>query len=226
MSSRVLTGDRLALVRPYTLAEIIFEMEHSPGNDAMEGIEVAEESEVCRVNEERIAEIENEAYSRGFETGQKAGREAGLEKGYKEAASIIAVASRMADELKKLRREIFEKSEEEIFKLSLAVAKKVINTEVTLNRDVVLSIVKAAIKELTARDNIKVRLNPDDAEHILDEKKELLTAADGIKELAIEEDTSVPKGGCIVDAGLAEVDARLEQQIEEITKGLYKGIGK
>ncbi len=176
------------------------------------------------LSEERLSDIERMAYEQGFHTGEKAGMKAGLESVRKESDSLIKTASCLIEKLEGLRQEITERSRKEILKLSLAIARKVVHAEITVNEEVIVSILKAAVKKLAVKDSVKVRLNPRDAEYISARKPELLAAMDGVKELAIEEDPLVPQGGCIVEAGLAEVDARLEQQLEEITAALLKGV--
>lgn len=198
---------------PYVLLDVAPEM-----TDAS-----FDEIESDSVNEERLSCIERKAYERGYHAGEQAGMEAGLEAARKEADSLIKTASCLIEKLEGLRQEITERSQREILKLSLAVARKVVHAEVTVNKEVIVSILKAAVKKMSVRDNIRVRLNPMDAEYISGRKPELLVAMEGVKEMAIEEDPLVPRGGCVVEAGLAEVDARLEKQLEEITAALLKG---
>lgn len=213
LSSKVIKQNPGVSMQSYILADVVPEIT-VPGDTAKD----------YGVDEEALSRIEKVAYSRGFHAGEEAGREAGLVMAHKEVSSLVKTASRLVDELKKVRQEILERSEEEMVKLSLAIARSVIHTEPAINREIVLSVSKAAIKKLTVRDNVKIRLNPRDVEYISGRKPEILSSVDGVKELTIEEDSSISPGGCIVEAGLAEVDARLDQQLDEIMRGLMKGI--
>lgn len=216
--SNILSGNRLAFVRPYTPADV------TPETGDFSSYERCSVSDIdADSDSNRLSEVEKTAYLRGYEAGEKAGIEAGLESGYKEAASIFKTASCLIEKLERLRQEMTEKSQKEILKLSIAIARKVVHAEITVNREVMAAILKAAVKKLDVKDSVRVRLNPKDAEYVSGKKHELLGAMDGVREMTIEEDLSVPKGGCVVEAGLAEVDARLEQQLDEITDGLMKG---
>jgi flagellar assembly protein FliH len=209
LSSKVLRGCGSALVRPYSLINVAPEIRDDPA--------CAEGSDKIDAKEgERLAELERLAYSRGFE--------AGLEKGCREAGSLIKTASLLVEKLEHLRREVMERSEREMLELSLAVAKKVIRSEIATNRESVVQIIKAAIRKLTIKDSIKIRLNPEDAAYLSGRKPELLDISGGSKEMTIQEDPSVPRGGCVIEAGMAEVDARLGQQMEEVVRGLTIGI--
>lgn len=220
--SNILRGDRLAFVRPYTPIDV------APEAGSLSDYEIFNAADVdtdgYSNNEERLSEIEKTAYARGHEAGERAGLEAGLESGYKEAASLIKTASCLIEKLECLRQEITEKSQKDILKLSMAIARKVVHAEITVNKEVVAAILKAAVKKLDVKDSVKVRLNPKDAEYISGKKHELLGAMDSVREMIIAEDLSVPRGGCVVEAGLAEVDARLAQQLDEITDGLMMNL--
>lgn len=219
--SNILSGNRLAFVRPYTPADVTPEIGGFSDYERCNVTDTDADGDV--INEEKLSEIEKTAYLRGYEAGEKAGMEAGLESGYKETASILKTASCLIEKLERLRQEMTEKSQKEILKLSIAIARKVVHSEITVNREVMAAILKAAVKKLDVKDSVRVRLNPKDAEYVSGKKHELLGAMDGVREMTIEEDLSVPQGGCVVEAGLAEVDARLEQQLDEITDGLMKG---
>lgn len=217
LSSKVLKDCESVSVRPYMLADFIPEMADL-SRDL--GTEAEGENNACG---ERLSEIERDAYVRGFEAGERAGMEAGLEKGYGEAANLIKTASILVEQLEGLRQEIIEKSKKEMLKLSLAVARKIVHAEITVNKEVIVAILKAAVKNLAVKDSIRVRLHPRDAEYISGEKLDLLASMGGVKDMTIEEDPSVPAGGCFVEAGLAEVDARVDQQMDEVINGLMKG---
>lgn len=213
LSSNVLKKDPLVSLELYVPVDVTPDIEDK--GDLSYGADV---------DERALSKIEEVAYNRGFQAGEKAGREEGLAAACKEASSIIKAASCLTEKLEKLRQGIMEKNEEEILRLSLAIARSVIHSEPLTNREVVLSVARSAIKKLSEKDYIKIRLNPEDAEFISARKTELLDSIDGVKEMAIDEDASIAQGGCIVEAGFAEVDARLDQQLDEIMRGLLKGI--
>lgn len=214
LSSNIIKDTTLNYVTPYVLMDVAPELVAGS----------FDELEKNSVDKERLSDIERMAYERGFESGESAGIESGLESARKEAESIIKTASSLIEELEGLRQKTIDRSLREILKLSVAIARQVVHAEVTVNKEVIVSILKAAVKKISVKDSVSVRLNPKDAEYISGMKLELLGAMDGVRKMAIEEDASIPQGGCIVDAGMAEVDARLEKQLEEITAGLLKGV--
>ena len=76
---------------------------------------------------------------------------------------------------------------------------------------------QAAIKAAhDGNDIITIKVNPDDFEYMVNAKPEVLSHIDGVKNINIEEDETVSKGGCVLETVYDEVDARLEQGFKEI----------
>jgi flagellar assembly protein FliH len=72
---------------------------------------------------------------------------------------------------------------------------------------------------VTERDGMKVRLNPQDFHYITEIKEDFLREMDGVKNIVFEEDPGIKAGGVMVETMFGEVDARLEQQFDEIRSG-------
>ena len=67
-------------------------------------------------------EIEEKAYAKGFARGEKAGIESGNEK----IESVVNSIKQGLSELKKIRQDIYIETEQEIVKLAMAVARKIV----------------------------------------------------------------------------------------------------
>lgn len=168
-------------------------------------------------SEVRFLQIEREAYQKGFEAGEKAGFEFGSQK----AEVIQKRLSGILSELSAIKADLYKEMEQEIAKLALAIAKRIIHYEVGLNNEVVMHVTKAAIKAAhDGNDVMTIKVNPDDFEYMIKAKPEVLSHIDGVKNINIEEDETVSKGGCVLETVYDEVDARLEQGFKEIEKAV------
>jgi flagellar assembly protein FliH len=63
---------------------------------------------------------------------------------------------------------------------------------------------------------MKIRLHPDDFRYIMEIKSDFIRSFDGIKNIVFEEDVSVGRGGALIETVCGEVDARLDQQYNEV----------
>jgi flagellar assembly protein FliH len=118
--------------------------------------------------------------------------------------------------LPEIRKDILEKGEEQILKLAFAIAEKIIHQEVTTRKDVIVGVLKEALKNVADTEGIKIHLHPQDFRYMMEIKKDFLQSFDGIRNIVFEEDASVKRGGVVAETMFGEVDARLESQLKEI----------
>jgi flagellar assembly protein FliH len=166
----------------------------------------------------KAAEIEKEAYEKGFAEGERAGRETGE----KMVEAVLKQYTQTLEELKGLRRNLLTGSEREVVRLSLEVAKKVVKREVCIDEELILALVKVALSRLADQSVMTVRVNPKDCQSILHFRESpghRESWHDGIK---LVEDPLITRGGCLIETDSGVIDARVEEQFREIEKGFFE----
>ena len=168
-----------------------------------------------RVNflEEKIQLEKEQAYRSGFEDGKEIMRE--------EQEMVIQLFLSLIEELKKQRGEYLKSVEKEMLGLSLEIASKVIQQKIKQDEKVILKTLKHALKHLLDKGRIIIKLNPADLEIVSKHSKEI-KSAEGLKELILEEDSEVTRGGCLIHSELGHIDAQIETQLEMIGKALLE----
>ena len=116
----------------------------------------------------------------------------------------------------KIRQTVLEQGEQQILDLALAVAEKIIHLEVTTNREVIQAVLQEAIRHIADRDGMKIRIHPQDFCYMMEIKSDFLQTLDGIKNLVFEQDETIARGGALLETLYGEVDARLDQQYQEV----------
>ena len=162
-----------------------------------------------------------EAHSRAIE-------EAAMEKGLQKANQTIAdeVAAK-ADEIRQqltqtiseiaqVRQEIVAQTENEMVRLALEIARKIVNREVSIDREIAVTLARVALGRLNNRVVAAVHLHPEDFVYVNNHLEKLEFHGS----LELVEDRSVQPGGCLVRTAAGDVDARIEAQFEEISNGL------
>lgn len=124
-----------------------------------------------------------------------------------------------------LREKVLRESEDEILKLIMLVARKVILREVSQNRDILTAVVRHAIAGLSERDEITVRLNPDDYALVTTGRENLLNNELASERLHIKPDPSVQSGFCLVDTEMGTINASVDAQLDEIYRRLLEERG-
>jgi flagellar assembly protein FliH len=155
-----------------------------------------------------IANVKKEAYDKGFS--------AGIESRKKEIAQILKTMAEAIREAATLKKRLYSEAEEQMLRLVFSIAEKVIHTEVSTNKKIVLEVLREAAKSVVDRDGITIHLNPEDLRFIMELKTELIKENSWLKDAAFEEDASIKPGGVLLETLSGEVDARMEQQFKEI----------
>ncbi len=159
-----------------------------------------------------LLEAEQEARARGMTEGMRRAEEAYQAK----LARLEGLISRMQAE----REEFFTRVEPEVVRLAVAIAEKIIQQELETRPEVVVDMVKQAMRRLRDREVLRVSVNPRDLERVKEAKEDLIGAVDGVKELHVMEDRRVDPGGVVIESPNGTLDARVRTQIEEIERAL------
>ncbi len=166
----------------------------------------------ARVVGGEVMNIERDAYEKGF----RAGESAGFEFGRKKAETLFQGLAHILDELANLRDRLYRSCEKEIIDLIIAIARKVVHRELETKREIVVDLVREALKASVAGGEIVIRLNPEDLKIMSEYREELASYVDGVKNLTIKEDSTIKRGGCIVETNFGEVDATVDTIMGEI----------
>ncbi len=174
--------------------------------------------EILVESEKKIEAAVKHAYERGHAEGFRKG----CETREKELAATAESLKKLLLEVENIRRSILERGEAKVLKLIVAVARKVIRREVAMDRDVILGVLREAVKNVLDRDRIKIRLNPRDHERVSRLTPGLIAGFEGIRSITLETDEGIGAGGAVIETAFGEIDATLEQQLEEILKAFLQ----
>lgn len=162
----------------------------------------------------RVEELLEAARRQAHREGEAAGR-ASCRREVEEASRQMAQAVQNAlREKARLRAE----AERDVVHVALAIARKILRREVQIDPGVALGLVKAATETVASREMQTVRTTPAMAQ-ALTASFSALGLPEGIRVVA---DSSLEPGGLLVETVRGEVDASLETQFEEISKGLLQ----
>lgn len=177
------------------------------------------EAQITKLKNSLNAGVQN-AYNKGYEVGLQKGTDHGhasAESEYnKKINQLQAKISEFLISVEASKRQIFQNSEHILVRLSMEIAKKVLNTELTTNSEIVLGNVKKALSYIGDREKVLIRIAPSDYETVTNRKDFWVPITDKLTNIEIQADERIEKGGCIIDSNSGVVDARLGVQFNEI----------
>ena len=167
-----------------------------------------------QITDSHIKKREQDAYENGYAAGGKAQS--------KDIAAKLEVLAAVTKTIPQIKKDILEKGEEQMVRLAIAIAEKILQQEVSTRKEMILGVLKGALKNIVETEGIKIHLNPQDFRYMMEVKKDFLQSFDGIRNMLFEEDSSIKRGGAIVETMFGEVDARLESQLKEIKTAMLQ----
>jgi len=202
-TSRVLRRDELGSVAPIWWKD---------GNAAPQVVEAIPVRMPSQGNSSTESDAQaREAYQRGFAEGTAVGKEqAGVE--------VQPVLDRLAQtlaELAALRSRIRRDAEKDLLKLAIAIARRVLHREVTIDPESIEGLIKVALEKLQSRDLCKVRVHPQHAAFM----KASFDRISNSKKIELIADASLRCGDVLFETANGTLDASIESQLSEIERG-------
>jgi flagellar assembly protein FliH len=166
----------------------------------------------------KAKEIENTAYDEGFEMGKKEG----FTKGEHESARLVGrlhlILSRAID----ARGNIIDETETQLVQLVLQIAKKVIKVLSENQKNIVVNNAIQALRKLKSKADVIIRVNLEDLKLTTENTKNIIEMIENVNNITVMEDTTVDKGGCIIETDFGQIDARIASQLREIEEKIIE----
>jgi flagellar assembly protein FliH len=223
--NRIIPGSRAFLGEP--LAFDVWEIPAPSSNETRaDDHECSGRKVEDTFDEKRRAEIEQqineqiqtrlaESYREGYADGQEAARREAAQTLQQVRQNFVDIIQKVTSE----RQRLWQEMEEFAVKLSLGIAKRIVQQTTEENERLALAVAQMVISQAMEAEVIALRLNPQDMA-TLQESKEALPSISGAVE--IKSDPRISRGGCIVETRMGDFDGRLETQLQIIYERLMQ----
>lgn len=173
---------------------------------------------------ERVAVIEQDARNKASELGYQEG----LKRGYEDAIANLRAESghrmeqleSMLNELDQAKEEIFRANERFLMEMIFRIARMILLRELSTDQEYLLRLSRSLIERVGVRENITIRIHPDQKETIGMLRDGLEKAMGALKNLNVETSTRVRSGGCILETEWNAIDASIDNQLTGIYEAL------
>lgn len=172
----------------------------------------AETERMREETEKQLEDIRKEAFDKGYE----AGREEGFQSGSAEVARLIDRIHTVLNKSIEKRGEIIEEAESQLIDLVLQISRKVIKVVSENQKNVVINNVVQALRKMKSRGDVAIKVNLADLEITTEHTQDFLRMVENVKSITVLEDSSVDRGGCLIETDFGQIDARISSQLKEI----------
>lgn len=171
----------------------------------------AEAQRIRAEAESAAAAVRESALASAQELRDAAYRE-GLEAALLELNTCLLAAGEMRDSA-------LVKVEQDVLRLAVKIAQKIIGREIEHNDDTLAQIIATALNQARRHETLTLRINPADLP-LVHARRDLLDQITRAPYLDLIADPHVTRGGCIIESDSGTIDAQLETQLRIIERAL------
>ena len=181
------------------------------------------EEEKMLISEDILKEAEKEEYERGYNDGMDEGFNSGKEAGRLEIQPQSQLLENLIKSYQDEKKSFYQENELFIVKLAIEIAKKIIHHELKQSPEILLYVVREALRRVTNNGRIIVKVNPDDIKMFNQFSKSMKDQISAFGSVEFISSKEILNGGCTIESESGIVDAQLDTQLEEIEKTLLEG---
>lgn len=159
-----------------------------------------------------LAALERDAFTKGYAQGERAGLEAG---GQRAEAMLRRLAATL-EELATLRDQMMRQAESQLVELSLAIARRILHREVSVDPQLAAALAHVALERLGRAAPAVIRLHPDDYTTVTGQQNDLWNG----RAVKVVPDPAVARGGCLVESEFGYIDASVDSQMDEMARAM------
>ncbi len=176
-----------------------------------------EEAERILAEATRQAEsISEEAYRLGFEQGQQEGKELGKQT----LEPMVKNLDTIAQSLLTAHEDLITKMEGDLIQVAFVIASHLLRKELELHPETVVNVAREALKRTVTGGKILIRAHPMDIEYLQQSGSVLPEFASHSKDLTLQADYDVLRGGVLVETESGTIDASLPTQLAILSQAL------
>ena len=217
MSTRVLADDDAGTARPFAWRTVAptgetVDRRRAPGESRLSP-DPLHSFEARTLEVEQLVETRaREAREAGFREGEAAGRA----RAEGEVRSTIERLAASIAEINQYRSHVLRQTEADALRLAIAIARRVLRRELTVDPSAIEGLVTAALERLQSQESCKIRMHPDyvPALRLSIEKLGMEGRVEVISDAAQD------PGAAVFEMPRGNLDASVDSQLREIERGL------
>jgi flagellar assembly protein FliH len=160
---------------------------------------------------DETAKDKKQAFEKGYQEGERIGKQMGermMESTVKRYVNSI-------QELASAERKLTRAMEEETARLSLQIARKIIQREVAIDPELVSILISVALKRMQGHHRIELRVSRHDITRVTEAIRSVHSS------IPVKEDQSLERGDFILDSIETHIDGRISSQIDAVSRAIF-----
>lgn len=156
-----------------------------------------------------------EAIRKTFEEAYKQGEKAGYEMGMKKVEPVLKRLNNYIAEIEAFKKKMVKRAERLATELSFIIAEAIILKECSLDKNIVVSMIRKALDICDEKAEITIRVRSDDFPYI----------SNLLPSIKIIPDETLRDPGFLIESSFGEIEGTIKTQLEEIKKEILSITG-
>jgi len=161
-------------------------------------------------------EVQEKAYEEAYQLGLKEGREKAYDEEKNRVASEMENFRKLIDEVKTIKTGLMKENEKQIVNLCFYMSKRLLMKEIEVNEEYIQTLIKKSLEMAQSDEEVTIRVSSQDKAWIDKHLDTIFKELNLDPSTKIEEDTSVGRGGVIIETNHGVIDATVEQRLEKL----------
>jgi flagellar assembly protein FliH len=185
------------------------------------GLKELEQQEVETAIERRALEqlksIEEKAYKEAFELGLEEGRKEAFKVYSEKINEKLQALEELINQISNMKTHFLNSNENHLITLVYHLAKRIAFSEISEKyNEVILNVLSESVKLAHSEEKIRVHVSGKQIEFLETLQKENSRDLEFLRQIDLVADDKIEVGGCVIATNYSEVDARIEQRVEQL----------
>lgn len=164
-----------------------------------------------------------EGFQQGYRRGYQEGYDYGVSEANKSSEKTLQSAEEYLSSCHEAGKRYINENQKEIIGLGIEIARKILNTELTLNSEAIFKMTESILSKVIDKSHVTIKVNPLDYNFIKNRRDELSIYVEDINSLLIVADSSVEHGSIKAETPSGFIDGDINTQLDIILKKLLEG---
>jgi flagellar biosynthesis/type III secretory pathway protein FliH len=165
-------------------------------------------------------ELQGEPSAHSSQAPVRAGQPNGLKLEQENVTAVCQALQKAVDRVTELHEKLVSGHEEQIAKLSVEIAAKILAQKIEQGDYQIESIIQKALDTAPTRQDVTVHLNCEDLDQL--QKAQADASESGFEAVKFVADAKIGRGECIVETPKGTVESLISDHLERVSKALNK----
>lgn len=217
---------------PESAAKYLREKKHGSDFEMNEAVreqtgvdQIEAQKEVERIEElaiDKFKDIQEAAYREAYALGLQEGRNTAFDKYSANITENIESLESLLSSLETIKSETLAANESHLIKLMFYMASRLAMKELKSDNTILTEVIRNAVSLSQDEESILVQISDTQLDFLESVKKQTGREFDFLKKIKFEPNPEITPGGCIVTTNFGEVDAQIEQKVNQLWETLIE----